>query len=73
MFSQTFWRPTLDRAVKSSAQAVLGLWAIADGVYDIFQMDAPRAFGIAAGAFLISLLTSIGSAPIGPTNSPSTV
>lgn len=73
VFGRAFWRAALDRAVKTAAQAVVGLWAIGDGVFDAFQMDGAKAVGVALGGFALSVVTSIASAPVGPVDSPSTI
>lgn len=71
MFSSTFWRQAAERAVKSAAQALLGLWAL-DG-FNILTADFALAGGVAAGAAVLSLLTSIASAGVGEPESPSAV
>jgi hypothetical protein len=72
MFRKTFWRETAERAAKSAAQALLGLWVL-DGGFNALNADWKLALGIAAGAALLSALTSLVSAPFGKDNSPSLV
>lgn len=72
-FGRRFWRSAIDRAVKTAAQGLIGVWGLADGVFNILQVDVKGAIGIAVGGFLLSILTSIVSAPIGPVDSPSTI
>lgn len=72
MFTGKFWKAAAERAVKSSAQALVGLWVV-DGVFNLWTVDAAAAGGVAAGAAVLSLLTSIVSAPFGQANSPSVV
>lgn len=62
MFTKLFWRDASERAGKSFAQALLLLWA-ADGAFNVLTIDVPAAFGVAAGAAVLSLLTSVVSAP----------
>lgn len=64
MLNAAFWTGAIDRAVKSFAQALLLLWG-ADAGFNLLQIDIGPAFGVAAGAAVLSLLTSIVSAPAG--------
>jgi hypothetical protein len=73
IFTKAFWLETLERAIKTSAQFVIGAWGIGDGIYNLFVMDFALAGGAAAGGFVLSALTSIASAPLGRTASPSLV
>jgi r1t holin len=72
-FGRAFWRATIDRALKTAAQALIGVWGLGDGVFDILQVDVKGAIGLAVGGFVLSVLTSIVSAPIGPVDSPSMI
>jgi hypothetical protein len=72
MFSKTFLRETAERAVKSAAQALLGLWAL-DAGFNVVNADFGMALGIAGGAAVLSVLTSVVSAPFGKGGSPSLV
>ncbi len=69
MFTVNFWRQTGERAIKSSAQALLGMWAL-DG-FNVLNADWPLAGGVAAGAAVLSVLTSVVSLPFGQPNDPS--
>lgn len=69
MTTAKFWRQTLERAIKSAAQALLLMWG-ADTL-DVLSVDWPAAAGIAAGAAVLSVLTSIVSAPAGEPGTPS--
>lgn len=64
MFTKAFWVGATDRCVKSFAQALLLLWG-ADSGFNILDVSVPAAFGVAAGAAVLSLLTSVVSAPAG--------
>jgi hypothetical protein len=64
MLTATFWTGALDRAVKSFAQALLLLWG-ADQGFNVLQIDLGSAFGVAGGAAVLSLLTSIASSAVG--------
>lgn len=72
MFTVTFWRQAAERAVKSAAQAALGLWAGAQA-FNAWDADWTKAAGVAAGGAVLSLLTSLASAARGRSDSPSLV
>lgn len=72
MFSARFARETAERSVKSTAQALVLVFA-ADK-FDALQADWRTALGAALGAFLLSVATSVASARLGPDpDSPSVV
>jgi hypothetical protein len=71
MFSASFWKQAAERAIKSAAQALIGLW-IGDG-FNAWTIDVKLASGVAGGAALLSVLTSIVSLPVGQQTSPSLV
>jgi hypothetical protein len=71
MWTKTFWKQSVERAVKSAAQALLGLWAL-DG-FNVLHADFPLAGGVAGGAALLSVLTSIVTSGVGEKDSPSAV
>lgn len=64
MLTAAFWTGAVDRALKSFAQALLLLWG-ADQGFNILSISIGPALGVAAGAAVLSLLTSIVSGPIG--------
>lgn len=59
IFTIAFWQAALERAVKSAAQAAV--LAFGAGQANILDLDWGTLGGFAAGAFVLSLLTSIGS------------
>lgn len=59
-----FWTGALDRAIKSFAHALLLLWGADEG-FNIIEVQLLPSLGLAAGAAVLSLLTSIVSAPVG--------
>ena len=79
MFSWTFWKHALERAVKSAAQFsifyLIGANTDPDSPINFFNasFDAANLLGFAASGFVLSTLTSIVSGPVGPNNSPSLV
>lgn len=64
MFSKTFALDLIERAIKSAAQAIILAIGAAEG-FDLFAADWFNVAGIAAGAFVLSALTSIASEPFG--------
>ncbi|GAB4101630.1 holin [Micromonospora taraxaci] len=73
MFTTKFWKATAERAVKSAAQGLLLYWG-ADVVFNAWQADWAAAGGIASGAAVLSVLTSLVSAKVsGEGDSPSLV
>ncbi|WP_420124379.1 holin [Nakamurella sp.] len=73
MFEGKFWKATGERAVKSAAQALL-IYFGGDAVFNAWQTDWPAAGGIASGAVVLSVLTSLVSAKLsGEPDSPSLV
>jgi hypothetical protein len=72
MFTTKFWKEAGERAVKSAAQAVLGL-AVLDGGFNALEFDWSLAGGFALGGAVLSILTSLVTSGIGQPNSPSAV
>jgi hypothetical protein len=66
----TFWTGVLDRAVKSFAQQLLLLWGADQGL-DVLTVDWKSALGLAVGAAVLSVLTSLASSPVGDKGSSS--
>jgi hypothetical protein len=73
MFTWRFLRETIERAVKSAAQAVLLAWGGGDLIGDLFALDWQIALGAAGGGAILSILTSIVSLPVGADDSPSAI
>lgn len=59
MFTKAFWKDTAERAFKSAAQALLLVWVVVDGVFNVWTVDWNESLGIALGAAAISVLTSL--------------
>ena len=72
MFSVAFWKDAFERAVKTAAQSVLLGLSIGEG-FNVFNMDFGLAAGFAGGGAVMSLLTSIASAPFGPVGNASVI
>ena len=72
MFTATFWKPAIERAIKTAAQTLI-LSAGAGAGFDLYSFDLKAAAIATLGGFLLSLLTSIASAPFGTPGTPSLV
>jgi hypothetical protein len=59
IFTIVFWLAALERAVKSAAQGAI--LAFGAGQANVLELDWGTLGGFAGGAFVLSLLTSIGS------------
>lgn len=59
-----FWVLSLERAFKTAAQTAVTL--IGAESFDVLSFDWPELAAISAGAAVVSLLTSVASAPVGP-------
>lgn len=70
MLTQAFWIGLVDRAVKSFAQALLVLWGADQGL-SLVNVNVGSAFGIAGMTAVLSVLTSLVSAPIGESGTTS--
>lgn len=82
IYTKAFWRRALERAVKSAAQsfvlAVTATKALTAAGSELPQVSAwgvdwTLVAGLVVGAFLLSLATSLGSEPFGPSDDPSVV
>lgn len=71
MLTRAFWAATLERAVKTCAQTLAALLA-ADGA-DLLTLDWPATSATVALATLLSVATSVASAPLGAPGTPSLV
>lgn len=60
MFTKLFWKDSVERFVKTFAQALLALFVVAPQT-PILAFDWPSALGLAATAAVISFLTSVVS------------
>jgi hypothetical protein len=70
MYTAAFWTGAFDRAVKSLAQTLILLWFTSD-VVNLFEVNWVQTLGVGVGALVLSLLTSIVSAPVGDRGSTS--
>lgn len=62
MITRDFWLDALERALKTGAQTVVA--TIGGGAVGIFDLDWVMVGSVAALAMVLSLCTSIASAPL---------
>lgn len=77
LLNKQFWIATAERAIKTFVQALIAAFGVgqvsgAVGV-DVAAIDWRGALSLAFSAALLSVLMSVGSGPIGASNSPSLV
>jgi len=71
MWTWTFWKQALERAIKTAAQVGAALLGVAGlGILDV---DWKSVGSVIALAVVASLLTSIATSEVGQANSPSAV
>ena len=73
MFTKLFWKDAVERAIKTIAQTLVTLWLTSDAVFNILTVDWTQAIGVAVGAGVLSVLTSVGSAATSGTDTASLV
>lgn len=71
LFTTTFWADASERALKTVAQAILSLWIVGDQLFNLVSVDWTQTLGVALGAGVISILTSIISASVTSSDSAS--
>lgn len=69
MWNKAFWLATLERAVKTAAQAAV--LVVVAGQANVVSVDWAELAGFAAGGFVLSVLTSLGSGLVTSTPGPS--
>lgn len=70
MFHLKFWKDAGERAVKTAAQTSVALLT-ADGVLGLLDVDWGQGASVVGLATLVSLLTSVASAPAGTSGTAS--
>ncbi|MGH3388940.1 MAG: holin [Actinomadura sp.] len=63
MFTANFWRDAIERAIRTAAQALIGI--LGAGATGLLDIDWPAALSAAGLAALLSLLTSIVASGVG--------
>ena len=63
MFTVKFWKDAAERAIRTTAQALLALWAT--DVSGVLEVDWVQAGSVAALAALMSVLMSIVATNVG--------
>ncbi len=58
-----WWKPAAERAVKTFAQSVLGLWT--GTTVGILDVDWTQTLSVSVMAGLLSVLTSVASSSVG--------
>jgi hypothetical protein len=66
-----FWIASAERSIKTFAQALVAL--IGTTAMSVIDLDWAQMLGVSATAAIVSLLTSIASANLGPNYGPSLV
>jgi hypothetical protein len=72
MFTTTFVKQTIERALKTAAQTLILAVGAAQG-FDLFTADWRTLGASSLAGFILSVLTSIASAPFGELGTPSVV
>lgn len=70
-YGRNFWRQAAERALKTAAQAI-GLVLVGDGA-NVLSLDWGVVVSSALTGFVLSIVTSIATAPAGPADDPSMV
>jgi len=68
-FTKAFLLATLERSIKTFAQTLVAVLGV--GFLDILKTDWVQSLSVAAGAAVLSILTSVASAEIGKMGGPS--
>ena len=66
-----FWKGACERAVKTAAQTAVAFFVV--GETGVAEVDWATVGGISLVAAIVSVLTSLASAPFGPEGTPSVV
>lgn len=70
-YGRNFWRQAAERAVKTAAQAVA--LAIGGDVANVLHTGPGVIASAAVGGFVLSIVTSVATAPVGQPDDPSAV
>jgi r1t holin len=70
-YGKNFWRQSVERAFKTAAQAVA--LAIGGDVANVLHVGPGVFVSAAVGGFVLSIVTSIATAPVGQQDDPSAI
>ena len=74
MYTKKFWKSAAERAAKTAAQVAILTLAVGDNIgFDVIDTNWGDVASMSAGGAILSLLTSVVSAPVGPKETPSLV
>lgn len=64
MFTRAYWQDLADRALRTAAQTLVAAWA--GGQVNLLDIDWAQSLGLAGGAALVSVVSSIAfPGPVG--------
>lgn len=70
-YGRNFWRQAVERAVKTAAQALA--LALGGDAANWIDLDPAQVAVAIVGGFILSMATSIATAPVGQLDDPSAV
>lgn len=63
IWSINFWKDAAERAIKTAAQTAIVAWGVGDQMLNLFTADLVLIGQFAVSGAVLSVLTSIASAP----------
>jgi hypothetical protein len=63
IWSINFWKDAAERAIKTAAQTAIVAWGVGDQMLNLFTTDLVLIGQFAVSGAVLSVLTSIASAP----------
>lgn len=63
IWTKHFWKDALERAVKTAAQSAIIAWGVGEQLLNLFTADILLIGQFAVSGAVLSLLTSVASAP----------
>jgi hypothetical protein len=73
IWSINFWKDAAERAIKTAAQTAIVAWGVGDQLLNLFTADLVLIGQFAVSGAVLSVLTSIASAPFSDRGTPSLV
>lgn len=71
MFTATFWKTTVERAIRTAAQVLLGFLVV--GQTGVLDVDWEQALSVTGVAVIASILTSVVATGVGDKGTASLV